>query len=393
MGVVSKAMTPDDGAHGDHVLGAERAADLLGELLHAHRARPVQELLRDLDGGLVVEDHALGGERVPVQVPGLLVEADQQVDALAVAVDALVAHAYLVHARPALDLGRVGAERLRPVPAPRGRLREDVPGRDDPLAGLAGKPDHHALSYPHAVLPDLDRVPAVRPQIAPGAPWRPLTSSGLAGPLVVTRVTARPADGRRMLPGERRTGQHSRGDVRLASPRAPRRPAPARPRGPGLVPAPRRDARPLAGAARGVGAAPRAPPARARRRDHGELRAASSRAASMTSSTATESRGVHRRRGAVAQAAHDAGVEGGVVARLGRHGPRARPVPQPPPRLLGRAAPPRPPGPHPRGQRRLLAVEAVRLVGRRRGPRPGTGARRRRRACSPTGGCARRRGG
>ena len=98
----------------------------------------------DLDGGVVVEDHAVGAERVPVEVPGLLVEADEEVDVLAVAVDPLVAHADLVHARAALDLGGVGAEGLGPVPPPGRGLGEDVARGDDPLAGLPGKPDHHA---------------------------------------------------------------------------------------------------------------------------------------------------------------------------------------------------------------------------------------------------------
>ena len=97
-------------------------------------------------GGLGPPRSAVGGERVPVQIPGLLVEADQQVHVLAVAVDPLVAHADLVHARAALDLGGVGAEGLGPVPAPGRGLGQDVARGDDPLAGLPGKPDHHALS-------------------------------------------------------------------------------------------------------------------------------------------------------------------------------------------------------------------------------------------------------
>ena len=115
------------GAHGDHVLGAQRAADLLGELLHPDRAGARQVVGGDLDGGVVEEDHALRAQRVPVEVPGLLVEADEEVDQLAVAVDPLVAHADLVHAGAALDLGGVGAEGLGPVPAAGRGLGEDVP--------------------------------------------------------------------------------------------------------------------------------------------------------------------------------------------------------------------------------------------------------------------------
>ena len=199
-------------------------------------------LLGDLDGGLVEEDHAVGAEGVPVEVPGLLVEADQQVHVLAVAVDPLLAHAHLVHARAALDLGRVGAERLGPVPAARRGLGEDVPRGDDPLTGLPGKPDHHALSC------------QVRLLLASRAATGPRPARG---PSVDARSRPHDAAAAGRVPGPRT----SRGCYRQADPRGkiphmstpsppPPPPSPAgdgaRSRAPGraaLVPAPRRRAR------------------------------------------------------------------------------------------------------------------------------------------------------
>ena len=194
------------GPHGDHVLGAQRAADLLGELLHPDRAGARQVVGGDLDGGVVEEDHALGAERVPVEVPGLLVEADEQVHVLAVAVDLLVAHPHLVHAGAALDLGGVGAERLGPVPAAGRGLGQDVPGGDDPLAGLPGKPDHHALSCQG---PSLSRSPAGEAAGATTARLpAPAPHPRLPTPTVTTgRGRLPPGSGDGMLPIPREGGQ------------------------------------------------------------------------------------------------------------------------------------------------------------------------------------------
>jgi hypothetical protein len=189
-----------------------------------------------------------------VELPGLLVEADEQVHGLAVAVDLLVAHAHLVHARAALDLRGVGAEGLGPVPAAGRRLREDVAGGDDPLAGLAGQPDHHALS--RQVSPLLARLrAAVRPGSSPDPPEaRPMHPDGRR------EQGERPCgDVGGSYPPLAGVGNNVGGEppVRTARPR--RGPAPAGPGRPRLVPPARRRPAPLARPGRGMGAGRRSP--------------------------------------------------------------------------------------------------------------------------------------
>src|SRR4051794_29004999 len=81
-----------------------------------------------------------------VEVEGLLVEAHQEIDRVALRVDLVDADPHLVHARPALDLGRIGPEREGPVTRACGAGGEDVSPGDHALAGLAGETNGYVLT-------------------------------------------------------------------------------------------------------------------------------------------------------------------------------------------------------------------------------------------------------
>ena len=94
----------------DHVLAATAAARLLRQAAERHLGGARLELGRDLHRLGVADDVPVGRQLVMVEVERLLVEAHQQVDRVALRVHLVDAHAHLVHAGAALDLGRIGPE-------------------------------------------------------------------------------------------------------------------------------------------------------------------------------------------------------------------------------------------------------------------------------------------
>jgi hypothetical protein len=107
----------------------------------------------------------VGGQLVVVEVEGLLVEADQQVDGIALREHGLNPDPHLIHARTALDLGRVGAEGQCPVAGARRPRGEDVAARDHAFSGLAGEAYRYVI--PDQVLPQIQR------RAMPACPRRP----------------------------------------------------------------------------------------------------------------------------------------------------------------------------------------------------------------------------
>jgi hypothetical protein len=96
--------------------------------------------------GRVVDQQTALAQFLDVPVVGLLVESQQDVHPIAARMQAPTGQPDLEERMAALDLGRGDGVGQDPEARPRGRLSDELAGREDALPGLACHPDDQVLT-------------------------------------------------------------------------------------------------------------------------------------------------------------------------------------------------------------------------------------------------------